>query len=101
MKQILLTLMTLASLIIATQAQTETKVTPGAVTGTARSSDGSFTVFHGPPVVTLSVGDAWYLTMKAARTAEIDAMELPTVLMPNGIAFRKSLTTKEYNQDGR
>lgn len=100
MKRTLLTVMALASLIIATQAQTQTAVSQGPVTGSSTSSDGTFTVFHGPPTVVLSVLDNLYLQKVAERTAALDALIYPTVELPNGIAWRKAESTKEYNHDG-
>ena len=101
MKTILLTLLAVASLTIAAQAQTASNVTQGAVTGSAEHSDGSFTVFRAAPVVTLSFVDKFSADMKAAFTAALDDLEAPTVWLPNGVVTRKSTSTNDYNHDGQ
>ena len=95
MKTILLTLAAVACLAIWVHAQTPTGATPGAATGSAESSDGTFTVFHAPPIFTISAADKFFIDLRAATDAALDDEQIPTVGRPNGLATRKSGPLRE------
>jgi hypothetical protein len=99
MKKFLLTLTAAAILTIAAQAQTSTGVQAGAVTGSAESSNGSWTVYHAAPVVSTSFIDKFINDSKADFTARLDAMEAPATSLPNGVVGGKG--EPSFNHDGQ
>jgi hypothetical protein len=99
MQKILLTLTMLASLTIAAQAQSQTAVTAGAVTGTAETN-GVVTVYRGAPAVTVSPGDKFVADSYAAFRGALDDLETAPMSLPPVSVTRKSATSKAYNHDG-
>lgn len=93
--------MAVASLTIVAQAQTEDFVYRPE-TGAAINDDGTYTVFTGPPIIVkITRADQFFFDSKAAFDLALDYEQMPTVSFPNGLAWRKSASRKEYNHDGQ
>jgi hypothetical protein len=100
MKQITLTLMALATLTIATYAQSN-KIAIYPDLGGVLNSDGSWTQYIGKPVVIYRTkADQIFIDSKAEFNIELDNLGVATVTLPNGIAWNKSSGKSEYNHDG-
>jgi hypothetical protein len=100
MKQLLLTLMAFASLIIGTRAQSDTAVIYPDLGSTVRS-DGTWTQFIGKPIVVMrSHAEQFFIDSRAAFDAALDDEQVPSVTRINGIAWNKFTGHKDYNHDG-